>query len=889
MEMLRIWRRRLQSLFRRRQNAELEEELAFHLEHQVQENITRGMKPDEAYRQARIEFGAVEKTKEACREERPGFLMEGILQEVRYAVRGFRRNPLFTLTILVTLMLGIGATTAVFSVVDRVLFRSLPYAYADRIVSVGMVHSLETQAFLMGNFYYDWRDNQSPFDVMTSESTGAHECDLTERNPSQLSCDSVEGSFLPTLGVTPVVGRNFLPEEACPGGPQVALISYRLWSTHYSHDPEILNKTIAIDGSPVRVVGVLPEEFEMPRLEVADVLRPLTIDQAADHKANGGFGTPRRAFARLKSGVTVEQAKAAMDPLFQNAMRQVPLSFRKDFHLSVRSLRDVQMQNVRLMAWLLLCSVIAVLLIACANVASLLMARGAMRQRELAVRAALGASRARLARHALTEAMLLSLMGAVAGCVFAAALLRMFVAVAPQGIPFIGKARLDLRVIGFTVVVSLLCAMLSGLASALQRPKAELLVGRVTKSVSRAAMRQWLVAGQIAASMILLTVAMLLTRSFRNLENQQMGMRVDNTVTASVTLGQHDYPTLESQAHFFEELGTRLRYGPGVSEVAVTDSLPPAAGHDGRRLDEIVVAGRAPAAKGSGGVVASRWISSGYFRVLNIPIVQGRDFSEEDVASSERPVILSRTLAARLFPGRAALGERLQFDNPLSDAPWYTVVGVAADVKNSGLVGEDVPEYYRLRRSRSDTWDGIGTWSRTGIFVVRSSMPVEATTQWIRSQTAALAPALPVNVATMKQRVSSLADQPRFQTVLVGFFALTGLAMAVIGLYGVISFLVTQRTQDIGVRMALGASRVDILRLVLGRSIRLLLCGILAGLVASLAVSRTLSHLLYSIGPYDLFSYGVVVVLLVCVGVIATLIPARSAVRVDPAIALRSE
>ncbi len=887
--MLKEWLTRLRFFIDRKGHAEVDEELAFHLEQQTEANVAAGMTPVEARRQAAIAFGGVERAREECREERPGFWMETLVQDVRYSVRGFRRSPVFTLTIVVTLMLGIGATTAVFSIVDRILFRSLPYAHADRLVSLGMAHSLETQEFLMGNFYYDWRDNQKPFEAMTSEQTGTHECDLTERNPSQLNCESVEGNFLSTLGVAPVLGRNFLPEEARPGGPKVALISYGLWLTHYGLDRDILNKTIEIDGSPVHVVGVLPRDFEMPRLQAADVLLPMVVDEAADRTANSGFGSPRRAFARLKPGVSIQQARAEMQPLFEDVQKLIPQDIRKEVHLRVRSLRDRQMQDVRTMAWVLLGAVVAVLLIACANVASLLMARGAARQKELAVRSALGASKARLVRQALTEAALLSLAGAVAGCALAEGLLRLFVAIAPAGIPFIDKAQLDLRIVGFTVVVSIVCGALFGLVPAFQRPNAEMLTGRALRAVGHASVRQWLVVGQIAASMVLLAGAMLLIRSFRNLENQQVGMRVDNTLTASITLGEHKYPTIVSQMNFFQELENRLKYGPGITLVAVSDSLPPAANHGGRRFDEIVVEGRTPSRGGDGGVVTSRWVSPNYFRVLDIPIVQGEGFSDEDVTSSGRPVVLSQTLSQRLFGERTSVGERVQFDGPGSDTPWYTVVGVAANVKNGGLTGEEMPEYYKLRRNRSDGWDANGTWTRTEVVVVRTSLPAEATARWIRSQVAGLDPTLPMDIATLKQRVSKLADQPRFQTVLVGFFAATGLLLAVIGLYGVISFLVTQRTQEIGVRMALGASRGDILRLVMGRSLRLIACGTLAGLVAALAASRVLSSLLFSVGPRDPFSYGVVVVLLVCVGLVASLIPARSATKVDPAGALRSE
>jgi len=883
--MFKGWLMRLRFLVARKGHAEVDEELAFHLEQQTEANIAAGMTPVEARRQAVISFGGVEQAREECREERPGFWMETLVQDVRYSVRGFRRNPMFTLTIVVTLMLGIGATTAVFSVVDRILFRSLPYAHADRIVSVGLVHSVETQEFMLGYFYYDWQRNQKPFETLTSENAVTGECDLTERNPVQLSCSSVEGNFLPTLGVSPVLGRNFLPEEDEPNGPRVALISYGLWLNHYSLDRSILNKTIDIDGNPVRVIGILPKDFEMPRLQAADVLFPRTVDEATDRKSNGGLGGPRRAFARLKPGVSVEQAEAELQPLFQQALKQIPSDFRYDFHLKVRSLRDRQMQDVHLIAWVLLGAVFAVLLIACANVASLLMARGAMRQRELAVRSALGASRARLARQALTESLLLSLAGAITGGVLAEGLLRLFLAIAPASIPYLNKTQLDLRIICFTAVLSILCGAIFGLGPALQKPGGGALSGRSLKSFSHATVRQWLVVLQIATSMVLLAGAMLLLRSFRNLENQNLGMRADNTVTASIALGQHTYPTPASQLNFFQRLTTRLQFAPGITLVSVSDSLPPAAGRSSGRLDEIVVAGRSPSDAGITGVVASRRVSPEYFDALGIPIVQGEGFREEDMTASQHPIVLSKRLASLVFPNENPIGQRIRFDKVAASEPWSTVVGVAADVKNSGLTKEEVPEFYRLRRNLPSDWG----WPRTSVIVVRSSLSADQTSRWIRSQVATLDPTLPVDIETLHMRVSKLADQPRFQTLLVGFFALIGLVLAVIGLYGVISFLVTHQTQEIGVRMALGASRGDILWLVMGRSLRLIAGGAIAGLIAALAASRVLSSLLFSVGPRDPFSYGFVVALLVCVGLVASLIPARSATRVDPAVALRSE
>ena len=834
-----------------------------------------------------VAFGGVERTREQSYEQRPGWLLETVLQDVRYALRGFRRNPVFTLTIVLTLMLGIGATAAVFSVVDRILFRPLPYADSDRLVSVGFVHSLESE-FMLGYFYYDWQRNQKPFETLTSESATTGECDLTERNPMQLSCTSVEGNFLPTLGVLPALGRNFLPEEDLPGGPKVALISYGLWLNRYNLNHDILNKTIDIDGRPVRVIGVLPKEFEMPRLQAADVLFPKTTDEVADRASNGGLGGPRRAFARLKPGVSIQQAEMELQPLFQEALKKIPPDLRYDFHLKIRSLRDRQMQDVRLTAWVILGAVLAVLLIACTNVASLLMARGAMRQRELAVRSALGASRFRLARQAFTESFLLSLAGAITGCGLAEGLLRLFIAIAPANIPYLSEIRLDLRIVSVTVLLSIFCGVLFGLAPALQKPRDRMLSGRSSAHVSHAIVRQWLVVMQIATSVVLLAGAMLLMRSFSNIENQNLGMRADNTLTASITLGEHAYPTGASRLNFFQELTTRLRFGPGVTLVSVSDSLPPDPNHFGGRLSEIVVDGRPPSAPGLAGVLASRMVSPEYFQALDIPMIQGEGFREADMTAGQHSVVLSRRLAGLVFPNENPIGHQIRFGKDAASESW-NIVGVSADVKNAGLTKEEVPEYYQLRRNLPADWDWGGIWSKTSVLVVRSSLPPDRTSRWIHSQVAALDPTLPIDVATLHQRVSKLADQPRFQTLLVGFFASTGLLLALIGLYGVISFMAAQRTQEIGVRMALGAGRLDILRLVTWEGVRLILMGGAIGLIAALGVTRLFSSMLFHVAPRDPVSFVTVALLFGVVALAATLIPARGAMKTDPIVALRYE
>lgn len=865
-----------------RSRAEVDEELRFHFDRQVEVNMAAGMTTGEAKRQAAIAFGGFERAREECREQRPGYWLETLLQDAAYALRGFRRNPTFTATIILTLMLGIGATTAVFSVVDRILFRPLPYGHSDRLVSVGLVAPIEPQEFMLGGSYYEWKDHQSPFVSLTSE-TGVAACDLTEHSPVRLSCAGVEANFLPTLGVSPVVGRNFTAAEDTPNGAKVALISYGLWLSRFNRDPAAVGKPMRIDGHPVRIVGVLPNDFEMPRLQAADVLLPQALDEALQRRSNPG--RPMWAFARLKDGVSIEQAQAALEPLFQYSLAEAPPQFRKEVHLRVRSLRDRQVHDAMLAAWVLFGLAMAVLLLACANVTSLLLARGAARERELAVRSALGAGRVRLARQGLTESLVLSLSGGILGCAFAELLLRGFRLVAPAGLQFLDKAQIDPRILLFSLAISVLCAGVFGLAPALHRPRAEALSGRNKVLSSQAVLRQWLVVAQIAISVILLAGGALLARSFANLQRQALGMNAERIVTARISLGESSYPTEESKMAFFEKLEQKLRYGPGVEAVAMSDSVPPGGDHHDHIYAGMSAEGRPKLASGTGGTVAWRWVTPEYFRALDIPILQGKGFSEEELTSNEHFLVLSKLLADRMFSGLDPVGRRVRppFGGPEAEAPWYTVVGVAANVKNSGLTGDEEPEYYRLCRKRAEDWHD------DAVAIVKTSLPADVTEQWIRSQVAALDPTVPVEIATLSEQVSRLADQPRFETLLVSLFAATGLLLAMVGLYGVISFLVAQRTQEIGLRMAIGATRGDILLLFLRSGFRLILPGALLGLGLGFATSRVVASLLFGVSARDPVVFASVGAVLVLVALAAALIPAAKATRVDPNVALRCE
>jgi predicted permease len=884
-----LWMRLRGLVAGRREDGEFVTELESHVTMHTEDGIRAGMSPEEARRQALIILGGAEQTRQAYRERRTLPWLESLLRDVRYALRGFRRNPVFAITVIATLALGIGATTAVFSVVDRILFRSLPYAHDDRLVSVGLVQSLEKQEFTLGGFFFEWRDNQKPFSSMTFER-GVNACNVTEANPVHLQCALVAQTFLPTFGISPELGRNFLPEEDVPSGPRVALISDGLWLSRFNRDPNVLNETIDVDDHLVRIVGVLPKDFEMPRLQPTDVVLPAQMDVAAQHTVNSGIGYPMWAFARLKPGVSVAEARAEMEPLFLHTQLWIPAQFRQDFHIQIRSIRDRQMQDAYTAAWVLLGAVFAVLLIACANVASLFSARGASRVRELAVRSALGASRGRLIRQTLTEALVMSLAGAVAGCALAEILLRIFIAIAPAGVPFLASARLDLRIGLFTVLVSLLCAGLCGIIPALERPRATALVARSTNAGAHARLRRVLVSAQIAISVVLLSGGILLMKSFWNLEQQNLGMQTRNVLTVHVPLNGARYRTGQAYMDFYLRTEAALRRLPGVSAVGLSDSLPPDANswHGGRRYADIFVAGKPRAPAGTGGTVISRLVTPDYFHVLQIPILQGRGFAEEDRNASGDFMILSKQLAERLFPEGGAIGQHIQFANYnpyfVLDGPVFTVVGVAANVKNAGLTDLDEPEFYELRSNHHPE-----SWNEHSVILIDTALPDSVAAPWVRTQITQIDPTAPVEIDTLTQTVNRLADRPRFETALLGFFALCGLLMAVIGLYGVIAFVATQRTQEIGVRMALGATRLDILRLIAGEGVRLIVLGGVLGLAAALAAAQLLKSLLFHVGTHDPGSFIAVTLLLALVALVATLIPARAAMETDPMTALRME
>lgn len=861
---------------------DLRQEIESHLAMRTEHNQREGMKPEEAREAARRQFGNATQVQEQMRAMHIPTFIDALAQDLRYALRGLRRNPAFALTAICAVALGIGSTTAIFSVVDRLLFRPLPYPAEERLVSFGLLAPvIDSREFLFGSLYLPMRDwPDSPFEALASLAPGSVACDLTDERPVRLNCAMAERTLLPTFGVIPLLGRNFTPEEDQPNAPKAALLSYGLWQSRFGADPNVLEHTLSLDGMPVRIIGVLPRGFELPTLAAADLLLPQQLNEARQRPPNSG--ALLRVFARLKPGLTPRQAEARLEATVLPAvLKTAPAPYRKELRIVTRSVRERMLQDAHAVSWVLFGAVLAVLLTACANVSDLLLARAASRQRELAMRMALGAGRGRLIRQTLTESLVLASAGGLAGWALAASLLRLFVAIAPDGILRLTQATLDWRVFAFTLAATAASGILFGLAPALDTPSPQTLAGWRAGGASRRWFRQMLVSAQIAVSVTLLTAALLLLQSLWKLQNVPLGIEQDHLLTVTLTLGAARYGDPAQQLAFLDDLETRLKSLPGVTAVAVADSLPPGDGTRAQPFFGIRVEGREPFTEGTGGMVAWRAVTPAYFEALRIPMLEGHTFSDADRKSPEEPVILSRTLANLLFPRENPIGKHLKRfpESPI----WATVVGVAADVKNAGLAAKDSPEYYVVRRH-------FGPEDRrTSRFLLRASTDPRALTEWVRSQVAAIDPSQAVQIETMRQRVGNLAERPRFNALLFTLFGGMGVLLAAIGIYGVISFLVAGRTQEIGLRMALGASEGKVVKLVLIEALRSIVWGAAAGSVGWLAAAGWLKSMLFEVPERDPRMLFAALCILCGVALLAAWTPSRRAARINPVVALRQE
>lgn len=815
--------------------------------------------------------------------------MNSLFQDIRYALRQLRKTPGFATVAILTLALGIGATTAMFSLVDRILFHSLPYPQDNELVSVGVVAPIIDGEFLFASNYLGWRDHQTPFAGFTS-STGVSDCDLTDEHPVRAACAAVASTFLPTFGIQPVLGRNFTPEEDRPNAPKVALLAYGLWQDRFGGDHNVVGRMISLDGQSTQVLGVLPRDFEFPTLAHTGILVPEALDESIVQR--GAMGPVVRVFGRIKPGTSLEEAKAQLQPLFSSFVESAPPPFRKVLRLEVRPIRDLQVHDSRQAAWLLLTSALAVLLIACANAANLVLARNTGRRHELAVRSAIGAGRARLFQQRLTESILLALMGGAAGTALAYAAVHTFAALAPVGIPRLSQATVDVRVLLFSILVSLAAGIVFGTVPSLEKPTTQMLVVKATPDVSRSRLRQLLMVTQVWMAVVLLASALLFVRSLRTLQTESLGMNTENIVTAQLTLGQSKYPGPPERLAFYEELERKLKYLPGVSGVALSDSLPP--GETARTVPFVAVQaeGRPPLApeQGIGGVVGWRSVTPDYLSALSIPMLRGRAFDEADRKPGASAVILNQALADRLFPGEDPLGRiiRLPQGEGTAEAA-FTVIGVAGNTQNQGLGGRVGPEYYLVRRHRED--DPIFRYpeSQHISILVRSAVGPATIGQELRKTVSGLDPTLPVEVGTLGQTVAQLAERPRFSAALLSLFAVIGVLLTALGIYGVVSLLVNQRTQEIGVRMALGATPGNVVGMMVWQASLWISTGAVAGILGSLVAARWIGSLLFGIRANDPATLAEAAGLLLAVALLGAWIPARRAAKVDPMVALRYE
>ena len=853
------------------------EEIHSHLTLRREWNRAQGLSPGEAHRAARRQFGPSLRTLEEIRAAHTRAWLDNLLGDTKNAMRGFRRSPVFFLIAISTLAIGVGASTAVFSVIDPLLFRSLPYPRDEQLVSVGYFGPIDTNEFNVVSSYLEWRRLQTPFQMLTSMRP-ASTCDLVAGGtPQQVACYGVEANFLRTFGITPDLGRDFAPQDDLPRAPTVILISHRLWQQVFGGDAQILGRTVTVNEEPVRIIGVLPQRFEMPQLGDWDVLLPERLDASLPHSVNSNSAL--RTFARLREGVSIADARDQMRPLFEAGLREdVPAALRVEVRLMVRSLRERQIHEVKLASWMLLGAALALLLIACANIANLLLARAAARRRELAVRAAIGAGRGRLIRQMLTESLLLGLAGCVGGCGLGWVFLGALVRLAPDGLVRLGLAAIQLRVLLFALGTSLAAALLFGILPALEQPRAESLIGWRAAAAAPMALRRCLVAAQAAISLVLLTGASLFLRSLWKLETQPLGFRPERLLTASLTLRRQRYQAAAAQVAFFQQLETRLKTIPGGGAFALSDSIPPR-GSMGRPYSNMRIAGHPPLAQ-KGGLVAFRWVTPGYFQALGIAMVTGRDFENAERAAGEPPLILSASLAHRMFGNENPIGQHIELD---SDGRWSEVVGVAADAKNSGIDVIADPEYYRLRMN-----DGPG-FGGTAVALFRTSLDEATLARWVRRELAAVDPGIPVKVERMEARVGRFTDRPRFLASLVAVFAAIGLVLAAVGVYGVLSLLVAQQTREIGVRMALGARPRDIAWRIQGYAGSWTGIGVAAGLILSSVLTRLVRGLLFDVSPADPSSLTSAAGVLAILAALAAWVPARRAARVDPVVALREE
>ncbi|HVG35488.1 MAG TPA: ABC transporter permease [Pyrinomonadaceae bacterium] len=886
MSWLRVLAHRLRAVsMKRRLDRELEEEIRSHLEMQIEEHVQQGMSPEEARFAALRKFGGVEQVKEKYRQRRSLPVVETTFQDLRYAARMLRKSPLFAVIAIFTLALGIGANTAIFSVVNAVLLRPLQYPNAERIVAIEELNEKGSRVQVTPANFLDWRAESKSFEHLAA--IHARTSNLSAADESKrINLAMTSANFFQVFGLQPQMGRFFLPDEERAGHDAVAVLSYGLWQRHFGGDPSLVGQSIMLDGQPYTVVGIAPAGFQYPdRTEVWIPPYQLvpTLGPQMDIQRARGFGF-LSAVALLKPGVSVKQAHDEMTAITARLRQQYPETNNKRFDRVV-SLQTHLVGESSMALMLLLGAVALLLLIACANVANLLLSRAAARHKEIAIRLALGATRLRLVRQLLVESVLLGLLSGMVGLLLGWWGVDLMRRLLPVDFPRAQDIGIDLRVLGFTLLVSLVTGIVFGLVPALQSTNPDVneslkeSVRGSTGGRSRNRVRSLLIVSEVALSLVLLIGAGLLFRSFLRLQAVELGFRPQNLLTFRLTPSGANFREDPQYINFYSQVAERIKTLPGVDSVGMINTLPLVKGP----TTAFRVEGRPLLTQDKWPGVNYRNVSPDYFHAVNAPVLKGRSFDAHDDASSPLVVLVNQSLVRRDFEGEDPLGKKINFGGTRPDGQpiWFEIVGVVADVRSLELNAEPTPEIYTSYMQ--DPFAGMS-------FVVRSQVEPESLIPAVHEAVRQVDKAQPVaEVRKMEQIVSEAAAQPRFNSLLLGIFASIALLLAAAGIYGVMSYSVTQRTHEIGVRMALGAQTRDVLKLVVGQCLRLTLVGLGLGLVCAFALTRVMATLLYGVKPTDPWTFASGALLLTVVALLSCYLPARRATKVDPLVALRYE
>jgi len=868
-------------LFRRRMDQDLDEELQLHLEMQTRKNLARGLSPEQARREARLQFGHIEAAKEECREIRGINFIETLWRDGHYAARSFSRTPGFTTVALLALMLGIGANTAIFSVVYAVLLAPLPYPNPDQLVMVWSKVNGHRNSVSSGD-YLDWKRQNSVFQDIGAWTGQIFNLSISG-TPEVVQARVTSPGLLNMQGIRFSMGRDFLPEEGEPGKDHVVVMTHRMWKS-LGEDPAIIGQQIRLNGEPYTVIGVLvpgmADRFE------SQLMVPLAFhpDQVTHDRRS------LLVMGRLKPGVSLQQANADMDAITRHIAQIYPVS-SKGWSASVEALHhDFTSPEMIKGLWLLMGAVGFVLLIACVNVANLLLARGTVRQKEVAVRAALGARRSQLFSQFLTESVALALLGGLLGVGFAWAMLRAIIATLPPfSIPTEADVHLSLPVLFFSLAATLVAGMLCGCAPAWQSSRWDLSGtmkegGRSSFSAARHGLRRSLVVMEFALALTLLSGAGLAMHSFWKMTQVDLGFRKDHLLTFSLNIPNTRLTGPEQMTAFYRQLLDKIRTLPGVSSASVSTGMPVRGTRFGRAFSIAGQPLRDPASRPGAGF---NMVTPEYFNTFGIELVKGRNFTEQDVAGSVPVAIVNETFAKRYLSNLDPLTQRVLVDQvaPGANTPgaaveWH-IVGIYRDVRNAGVRDQGFPEIV------VPFWQS--PWPNASIEVRTNGDPAGLNNS-VAAAVRSVDPDLGLQqVRTMDQIVEESIAADWFATVFLATFAAMALLLATIGIYGVMSFAVAQRTHEIGLRMALGARPVQVLRLVLGEGLSLAVAGLALGLIGTYFVGRVMKSILYGITPADPLSVGSVLAVLLISALLASYIPARRATRVDPMIALRAE